>query len=371
MPGLVRTRQRIGGLLAVAVSLILSAIGLAQAPADQAGQPATNEPVPIEVFQAPHPKRLGAPDCDGPSRAGDGLPACEALHRGTEGWVELGFMVDAQGKPFEITVIRSTGSQVFDDAATKAIAQSTFEPGTLDGKPIESGFEMKYKFLNSWMRGNAGASPAFVREYRALAGAIASGDRAAADAALGRLKISNLYEDAYFGLATFLYAQKWGDEAQQLEGLRRAIAEEDVAHYLPKDMFQSALLARLKLELKTHDYAEAMKTWKRLQKLGVDQPTQARILPVIDQLQKLRSDDSRYEMVGQMPEGSWFLHLYKRHFQAIVSEGFIEQVKLRCDKRYVYFNFDPKLEYQVANADGNCSVEFDGARGTKFKLVQY
>jgi TonB family protein len=371
MAGLVRTRQRIGGLLAFPVSLIFTAVGFAQTPADQAAQPGVNEPIAIEVFQAPHPKQFGGPDCANPNVLGNGSGVCGALRQGTEGWVELGFMVDPQGKPFEITVIRSTGNKIFDDAATKAIAQSTFEPGTLDGKPIESGFETKYKFVNTGMRGNVGASGAFVHEYKALASAIASGDRAAADAALGRLKIGNLYEDAYYGLATFLYAQKWGDEAQQLEGLRRAIAEEDVAHYLPKDMFQSALLERMKLEVNTRDYADVMQTWKRLQKLGVDKDTQARVLPVIDRVQKLRSDDSRYEMVGQMPEGSWHLHLFKRHFQAIVSDGFIEQVKLRCDKRYVYFNFDPKLEYQVANADGNCSVEFDGARGTKFKLVQY
>ena len=376
MSGLVRTRSRIGGLLALAVSMIISAVGFAQAPADQAAQPGnskpgTSEPIPIEVFQSPHPKRIGRPDCDNPNTTGDLTGACGALRQGTEGWVELGFMVDPQGKPFEITVIRSTGSKVFDDAAARAIAQSTFEPGTLGGKPIESGFEMKYLFYNQATRASVGASPTFVRDYKALMSAMASGNRAAADAALGRLKIRNLYEDAYFGLATSVYAQKWGDEAQQLEGLRRAIAEEDVAHYLPKDMFQAALLTRLKLELKTHDYAEVMKTWRRLQKLGVDPDTRARILPVIDQLKKLRTDDSRYDMVEQMPEGSLLVHLFKRHFQAIVSDGFIEQVKLRCDKRYVYFNFDPKLEYQIANADGNCSAEFDGARGTKFKLVQY
>ena len=370
MSGLVRTRQRIGGLLTLPVSLIFSAVGFAQAPADPAAAAGTNQPIPIEVFQAPHPKRLGRPDCDSPSIS-DRPAACSALRQGTEGWVELGFMVDPQGKPFEITVIRSTGNKIFDDTARKAVAQSTFEPGTLDGKPIESGFEMKYKFSNPQMRGNVGASPAFVRDYKALMSAISSGDRAAADADLSRLKISNLYEDAYFGLATFLYAQKWGNEAQQMEGLRRAIAEEDVAHYLPKDMFQSALLERLKLEVKTHDYADVMKTWTRLQKMAVDQDTQARILPLIEQLKKLRTDDSQYEMAGQMPEGEWFVHLFKRHFQAIVSDGFIEQVKLRCDKRYVYFNFDPKLAYEVANADGNCSAEFEGARGTKFKLVQY
>ncbi len=54
-----------------------------------------------------------------------------------------------------------------------------------------------------------------------------------------------------------------------------------------------------------------------------------------------------------------------------MSGGFISQVKLRCDKRYVYFSFDPKMECQVANADGKCSVELEGAPGTKFKFVQF
>jgi TonB family protein len=349
---------------------MLSAIGLAQTPHNQGAETRTQQ-IPIEVFQAPHPKSLASPNCDIQGRLGDRSGACQALLEGTEGWVELGFMVDPQGKPFEVTVIRSTGNKSFDETATKEIEQSTFEPASLGGKPIESGFELKYLFMNRGMRSNSGASDAFVREYTALMSAINSDDRAAADAAVGKLKIGNLYEDAYFGLATYNYAKKWGNESQQLEGLGRAIAEEGVAHYLPKDSFQSALLARMKLEMNAHEYAEVMTTWKLLEKLGVDKSTESRILPVIDQLQKLRSDDSAYEVTGRMPEGRWFLHLFKRHFQAVVSEGFISQVKLRCDKRYVYFSFDPKLEYEVASAYGNCSVELEGAPGTKFKLLQF
>jgi len=366
-----RNRRRTGAGLTYPASLMLSAIGLAQTPHDQRAETRTQEQIPIEVFQAPHPKRLASPNCDIQGRLGDRSGACQALLEKTEGWVELGFMVDPRGKPFEITVIRSTGNKTFDEAATKAIEQSTFEPALLDKQPIESGYELKYLFLNRNMGGMSGASGAFVSEYKALMSAINSADRAAADVALGKLKIGNLYEDAYFGLATYNYSKKWGDESQQLEGLRRAIAEEDVAHYLPKDLFQSALLARMRLELNAHDYAEVMTTWKRLRKLGVDKDTQSRLLPVIDQLQKLRSDDSVYEVPGLMPEGRWFLHLFKRHFQAVVSEGFISQVKLRCDKRYVYFAFDPKLQYEVASAYGNCSVELEGAPGTKFKLVQF
>jgi TonB family protein len=367
-----RNRRRTGAGLTYPASLMLSAIGLAQTPHDQGAETQTHEQIPIELFQGPYPKNIVSPDCGIQGRTGDHSGACGALLEGTEGWVELGFMVDPRGKPFEIAVTRSTGNKSFDETATKALEQSTFEPASLDGKPIESGFELKYLFRNPAMSSNSGARGAFVRGYKVLMSAINSADRAAADAALGQLKIGNLYEDAYFGLATYSYATKWGDESQQLEGLRRAIAEEDVAHYLPKDLFQSALIARMKLELNAHEYAEVMTTWKRLEKSGVDKNTESQVLHVIDQLQKLRSDDSAYEVTGRiMPEGRWFLHLFKRHFQAVVSEGSISQVKLRCDKRYVYFAFDPKLQYEVASTYGNCSVDLEGAPGTKFKLVQF
>jgi hypothetical protein len=42
----------------------------------------------------------------------------------------------------------------------------------------------------------------------------------------------------------------------------------------------------------------------------------------------------------------------------------------RCNT-YAYFAFDPRLEYEVANKDGRCTIELDGAPGTQFKLIQY
>jgi TonB family protein len=372
MSRLVRNRGRTGAGLAYPAALMLSAIGLAQTPHNQEAETRTQEQIPIELFRGPYPKNIVGPDCAIRGRTADHSGACQALLGRNEGWAELGFMVDPRGKPFEIAVTRSTGNKGLDEAATKALEQSTFEPASLNGKPIESGFELKYLFRDSAMGSSSGASGAFVRGYEALLSAVNSADRAAADAALGQLKIGNLYEDAYFGLATYSYATKWGDESQQLEGLRRAIAEEEVAHYLPKDLFQSALIARMKLELNAHQYAEVMTTWKRLKKSGVDKATESQVLHVIDQLQKLRSDDSAYEVTGRiMPEGRWFLHLFKRHFQAVVSEGSLSQVKLRCDKRFVYFTFDPKLQYEVESSYGNCGVELEGAPGTQFKLVQF
>ena len=355
---------------ACAASLVLAARAPGQALPGSASDSGSQEQVPVEVFTAPRPMKIAKPDCDvGGSGALRRADACEELLEGNEGWVTLGLMVDPSGKPYEVTVISSTGNRTFERVATKAIEQSTFEPASLNGKPIESGYELKYKFVNG-KTPYSGAKPEFVSAYRALLAAINAGDQAAADAAMKNLKITNLYEDAYFGLATYDYASKWGDESQQLAGLRRAIAGEDRAQYLPVDTFRSALLACMKAELKARLYAEAMDTWNRLEKSGVANNTAAQLKPIIEQLEKLRSDDSAYAVHGQMPEGRWYLHLFKRHFQIVVREGSLSDVRLRCDRRYVFFAFDPTLTYQVANKDGSCSIELEGTPGTRFDLVQ-
>jgi hypothetical protein len=46
-------------------------------------------------------------------------------------------------------------------------------------------------------------------------------------------------------------------------------------------------------------------------------------------------------------------------------------VKLRCQKHYVSFDFDPNLQYDVASKDGECEMEMIGTPGTRLKLMQF
>jgi len=71
------------------------------------------------------------------------------------------------------------------------------------------------------------------------------------------------------------------------------------------------------------------------------------------------------------PPSCWSLKLFKRRFRIEVAEGYISQVKLRCDKGYLYFAFDPKLRYTVDDKYGVCMMELLGAPGAKFTLFQF
>jgi TonB family protein len=342
-----------------AVSLLISSISLTQTPAQTPQSKSEGEGVPIEVFEGPH---FNLKNFKGP-----GYPVGER-REGNEGWVVLCFMVGANGKPYEPAVIRSSGSKVFEKEALKAVDSLTFEPATLNGQPVDSAYEIKFKY--SLTTPASGARPEFVAAYHALIRAISANDKRASDTALQKLQVNNLYEDAYFGLATYNYAAHWGDETQQLAGLDRAIAGEDAAHYMPKEVFAAALRAQLQLQLRTQDYAGALITWKKIQRAGIDAETAAKLKPLIDQIETLRTDGRPYSVPGKLIDGTWYFHLFKRHFRVVVSEGHVSEIKLRCDKRYVFFGFDQQLQYEIASQYGKCTIELVGEPGTTFSLIQ-
>ncbi|MCY3838291.1 MAG: energy transducer TonB [Gammaproteobacteria bacterium] len=74
------------------------------------------EPMPLDLYTPPQRKEQVAPEY--PHRA---------LRNALEGWVRLEFMVDPEGKAYEISVSRSMGHDVFESAAIRALEQSTFE----------------------------------------------------------------------------------------------------------------------------------------------------------------------------------------------------------------------------------------------------
>lgn len=298
--------------LAAAIGLLVAGASHAQTPPPAAAQADTSLPIPVEVYEPPRSKHLTAPNCD--SHVGfSQSDACRTLLAGFEGWTELNFMVD---------------------------------PGKRE----------------------------FIADYTATARAIAAGDRAAADVAVGKLEheITNLYEDAYYGMASYLYAKKWGDEQQQLDGLARAIAEEDRAQYLPGKVFKAALQISMQLQLSLQQYAEALDTYKKMQTAGIAADVATALKPVLANLDTLRTDATPYAIDGRTrSDGSWHLHLFKRHFQVKVAAGYVAQAKLRCQKKYLVFALDPNLQYEVNGKNGDCWMELDGSPAATFKLIQF
>jgi hypothetical protein len=215
-----------------------------------------------------------------------------------------------------------------------------------------------------------GASRKFITTFENLLKEIDAGDREQATTELATLEAQNLYEDAFKSYVKFLYDHKWGTEVEQLADLRHTIAGETHNRYLPKDVFVRALISQLSLQVKRKDYGSALDTWTILERVAPE-ATRKQLQPTIDQLNAVRSSDEVVTTPGQMDKGTrWYSRLFKKRFSIALASGAVSEIKLRCQQRYVFFKYEPDIQYTVNPSAGECFIEVVGAPGTTFDLVQ-
>lgn len=319
------------------------------------------ETVALDLYSPPVSKERATP-----------VYPVQSLNENREGWVRLEFMVDPQGKAYEIAVSESMGDRRFERAAIRALEKSTFEPAKVDGEPADAGHSLQYIFALE--EGSKGAGDWFVRTYRTVMRVIGEGDRDKAEEKLASLEFHtklNLYEDAYLHIAKFNYYAKWGDKHQQLRALDRAVAHEFAERHLPQELFVNCQRVRFKLLVETHDYERAIHTYHLLRGLELDEPVLAALERVVGRLETLRADDRAYAVPGDFGDRtSWSYHLFKDEFRIQNVEGDIAEIKLRCRNAYVFFRFEPGIKYRVAGKNNRCHLQLVGNPGTTFILTQ-
>lgn len=63
----------------------------------------------------------------------------EAVRAGITGTVELEILVGVDGKPLEVSIVRSSGNRSLDQAARKVVLQRwAFQPATENGQPVQA-----------------------------------------------------------------------------------------------------------------------------------------------------------------------------------------------------------------------------------------
>jgi len=57
-------------------------------------------------------------------------------------------------------------------------------------------------------------------------------------------------------------------------------------------------------------------------------------------------------------------------FSIVVASGAVKEIKLRCQKQYLFFRYQPGLEYSIGSKSDHCGIEVVGDPGTTFRLIQ-
>ncbi|WP_148667826.1 energy transducer TonB, partial [Mizugakiibacter sediminis] len=70
----------------------------------------------------------------------------EAARAGTQGWVDVEFMVTSQGTVVDAKVLDSQPRRLFDRAALDAVRQWRFQPALRDGVPTDAVLRQRIEF---------------------------------------------------------------------------------------------------------------------------------------------------------------------------------------------------------------------------------
>jgi len=297
-----------------------------------------------------------------------------AVSRGQEGWVELNFMVDPEGKAYEISVGDNVGDDAFIEMAIAHLEDTEFRPARMGDEIVSGSSRMLYAFFLK--SGSDGARRSFVTRYRRFSQDLNEGSQADALSELQQLEredVRNLYEYAYLSFARYHYAARYGSLFEQMQHLKRALVEKRGDSQNDTYLGEQTLRARrqlFQLQVRNAYYAEALDTLEWMESAG-DEEGVDRLRPVAEQLETLRNNDQSFEVAGTIKtNGYWGIKLLKNEFQLDDVSGDIRELKLRCQGSFVFFEFEPETKYNISSRAGRCSLELTGDPDTTFTLVQ-
>ena len=291
-----------------------------------------------------------------------------------EGWVEINFMVDEAGKTFEPTVMDSMGPEVFQSKALEALEKTTFTPAMDAGTPVSSSTTLRYKF--QIQEREKSARERFATYYKRFQRAMGRNDRETAEKLIGLMEDTgamSLYEAAYLNLAKFNFAVEYGDSETQLKYLKRALFFEDdqtLETYLPVETELQLWPVLFALEANNKRFVEALATFEIIKQKNIVDAIDS-LAPVVSEIETLRNDDRAFVISGKTDNvGRWGICLLKDEFYLDNAQATINEIKLRCSRKYIFFKYTAETKYHVPAEYGACNMELLGDADAAFDFVQ-
>lgn len=299
-------------------------------------------------------------------------------HAGYGGWVQFIFMVDREGKPYELRLMDYAGSKGFIGAGEKALLRSTFTPALVDGVAVDGRYGMIYHFGRRGGGTGAGASRrSFVPLYTAYLQALNEGPGEKAASLLEELADAsrNNYEHAFLNVARYYFAREYGSSLEQMRFLSRALrqsfTERNHRSFLPDDQAISVRRELFRLQVENNYLGEAMETYELIQQQGDDESMEL-LEGVVAELEEMKRNEASFGIAVTLDDsGSWGAELFKNQLYLHTVEGKVDGMKLRCDTNFFSFTFDPETDYSIPEEWGKCHLEILGAPRTTFVLVQH
>ncbi len=297
----------------------------------------------------------------------------------SEGWVRIGFTIDAEGSTRNVTVLDRVGSERMISAAISAVKNWDYKPATLNGQPADQ-FGNTAEILYELQTGQAKpVHENVIKLYERGRDLVNKGQVAEGIAVLESAKEErlNMYELATISFA-LAYAYNQSNEPQKaLPHIRHAMIED--GKYLEKRIFNPAKRLRIRLESRVGNLryvacAPALADTDDFDPNGADRKDLMRIIASTTTLLKSTSPLVKAAKIDQPDDedkpGMWEHDLIRRKFSFAAITGELTKFRASCVVHLVEDEVKLAQQWSTPEFSGPCTLRVWGTPGTTFKLVE-
>lgn len=301
-----------------------------------------------------------------------------AARKGQEGWVQLSFVIDKEGKVVDPVVEDSSGVRSFEKQALKALKKWRYSPATEGGQPVEQ-CQSKVRLDFRLTQDKPGIRRKFAAQFRNINEVLDKGDFPKGAELISALRdngIWNRYEGALLEVIDAHYAKLVKDYPRWLTSVKKALAYSysyDGETMLNEDAHYGLVSERFKLEVELGQYQEAINTWQELD--AIERPVADKLVvklaPIYQQVQGLVAGQSPLFRPGQITkDGLWWHSLARKHFSFAEINGQLDSVEVRCSNKRMRYSMSESSEWQIPASWQQCKLLVRGEAGSQFKLVE-
>lgn len=300
------------------------------------------------------------------------------LRSGTQGWVELSFVVDVDGSVVDPVVVDSSGSRSFERAALDSVNKWSYEPATWNGEPVQQ-CETRTLITFAIEGERTTVSPTFRNRYIQIKNAIDDGELERAGEMVARVRRNlnlTLADNAWLSSLEVRIAGQTGDRDAQLDAVRAAT--QGGGRWIDERLFPNLLYVRTALELEKGNYAHSLSTFETLVEVDPESELIARLEPHIQTVRKNIESDTTLQVNGEIDGGRecldcdtrWHHKPVRRTFALTNVDGELGNMEFRCQRRRVRVAAEEGLTWQLPESYGSCSIVVHGEPGTSFSLLE-
>lgn len=297
----------------------------------------------------------------------------DAARGGQEGWVDVRFIINEQGKVVDPHVVSSTGVKSLEKEALNAIKHWRYEPATLNGQPFE--LSENYATLAFFLSNpTKKTSKKFYRKYKRMLKALEDNNLALSQSTFSELDSGakwNLFENLLLLQVKYQIALHLDDRPAQYEAIKEVTAADSNEKYLDEGVFLEFLRLRFITAIQNEYYYDAYSTLVRLKEREDANDVLEQLARPSSELENYIKGDQVIVSKGKLRFGKPFSQkMYREQFSITDVKGDLSALRVRCETKTAVYSFEKDRIWQAPVDAEKCVIWVYGMEGAEFTIVE-